>query len=445
MHEPMQVERASRSLVIAWGSGSFSQTLVIYAFGVLFFRYLTDTVGIAAALAGALIAASKIYDAMINPIIGWLADRVETPMGRRRPWMLMGGVIMSLALVQGFNIPVDASPSVRMGCAALGLFLFSTGYSLFAIPWLAMPPEMSGDPQQRTTMMAWRVGFSSLGQGAGSLAGPMLLSALGMGALAYGRMGLVMGGMCLMAALGTVYCTRNAPQRVVEASIRPPLLQQLRLMLENRPFVIMVMVKICLYFGLAINAAAMALLTRWVMHVSDYWLGIVTILSTLALVASQPLWLRLTRRVGNKTALGIAMGFHAAAQLSLAFNGGMVPLLLMQAVWLGAGGGGVFMLSQSLLPDVIDHDYRRTGLRRGGAFAGVVALLETGASAISIFIMGLILSGAGYIGGKGAVAAQPSSAIWAIILSASVVPAIAEAIGILVLSRFRLDTKPSAR
>jgi GPH family glycoside/pentoside/hexuronide:cation symporter len=432
-------KRVSQGMVVAWASGSYCQTLVIYAFGVLYFRYLTDTVGIAAALTGTLIAVSKLYDALINPMIGWLTDRVDTGMGRRRPWMLIGGVFMALALVQGFNIPVEASAGVRIGCAALGLFLFSTGYSLFAIPWLAMPPEISGVSHQRTQMMAWRVGFSSLSQGTGSVVGPMLLSAFGMGALAYGRMGLIMGALCLVAALSTVYATRNAPAHVTEQAERPALLRQVRMLAENRPFVILVMVKICLYFGLAIHSAAMALLTRWVLHVSDYWLGIVTLLTTLAVVGTQPLWLWCSRRFGNKGGLGIALAVHAGAQVSLAFNGGSVAVLLVQAIWLGAGAGGVFMLSQALLPDVIEHDYRRTGLRRGGAMAGVVALLETGASAISIFVMGLILSGAGYIEGKGAAIVQPDNAIWAIVLSASLVPALVEMLGIACLSRFRPD------
>ena len=442
MPERDEQGRIPLALVVAWASGSYCQTLVIYAFGVLFFRYLTDTVGIAAAIAGTLIAASKLYDTLINPLIGWLTDRVDTPMGRRRPWMLAGGIFMTLALVQGFNIPVGASTSVRIACAALGLFLFSTGYSLFAIPWLAMPSEMSGVPQQRTQMMAWRVGFSSLSQGTGSVAGPMLLSAFGMGALAYGRMGLVMGGLCLVAALATVFVTRKAPSRVVERAARPALRGQLRLLAQNRPFVTLIAVKICLYFGLAVHSAAMALLTRWVLHVSDYWLGIVTLLTTISVVATQPAWLWCSRRFGNKGGLAIALAVHSAAQLSLAFNGGHIWLLLGQAVWLGAGAGGVFMLSQALLPDVIEHDHRRTGLRRGGAMAGIVALLETGASAVSIFVMGLILSGAGYIEGRGGAIVQPQSAVWAIILSASLVPALVEMLGIVFLSRF--DPNPGS-
>ena len=117
-------------------------------------------------------------------------------------------------------------------------------------------------------------------------------------------------------------------------------------------------------------------------------------------------------------------------------------MLVTQAILLGAGGGGVFMLSQSLLPEVIEHDYQRTGLRRGGTFAGVVAFLETGASAFAIFAMGLLLSSAGYVQGLATVGTQPDSAIAAIRLSAAILPTIAEIVAILLLTRYRLNIVP---
>jgi GPH family glycoside/pentoside/hexuronide:cation symporter len=432
-------DRAPLSVAIGWGSGSFCQSLVIYAYSVLVLRYLTDTVGIAAALAGTLMAVSKTYDALINPLIGWFTDRIDTPMGRRRPWMLLGGIFSSASLVLGFHIPLDAAMGVKIAWACAGQFLFSTGFSLFAIPWLAMPQEISGSGRQRTQMMAWRVGFSSLAQGAASLSGPMLLAALGMGAVAYGVMGWVMGALCLGGAAATVFFTRHAHNRLVESTARQALGAQFGLLFANRPFLVLVGIKVCLYFGLAVSASGMALLTRWVFGVSDYWLGVYTMVSTLALLASQPGWLWLSGRLTTRGALGCAFALHGLSQLSLFFNSGSVTQLMGQALLLGAGGGGVFMLSQALLPDVIEHDYRNTGLRRGGAFAGVVSLLETGASAFALFALGLALSAGGYVAGTAEHAGQPPQAIEAIRWCACLLPAAAELLGILLLTRFRLD------
>src|SRR6478672_4508549 len=98
-------DRLPRSLAVGWGSGAYCQAIATYAFGVLLFRYLTDTAAVGAALVGTMIALSKIYDAAINPLIGMLSDRIATPMGRRRPWMLIGGVLMAASMVMLFNVP----------------------------------------------------------------------------------------------------------------------------------------------------------------------------------------------------------------------------------------------------------------------------------------------------------------------------------------------------
>jgi GPH family glycoside/pentoside/hexuronide:cation symporter len=427
-------------LVIAWGSGSFCQAMVIYAYGVLFFRYLTDTVGISAAIVGTMIGASKLYDAIIDPTIGWLTDRFDTPMGRRRPWMLLGGVLMALSLAAGFNVPVDGSMTMRVTWATAALLLFSSGYSIFAIPWLSMPAEMTSNIHARTKMMAWRVGFSSLAQGSGTLAGPMLLSALGMTAMAYGMMGWIMAALCLGAALGTVFGTRRTPAAPIERDVLPPLGERLRMMLSNRPFVQMVLFKAVLYFGLAFGGAAMALMTRWVLGISDMWLGFYTLVTTLASLVSQPFWVALSRRKGKRFALSCGLAILTVAQISLGLNPGSPFLLLCQAGVLGVGSGGVYMLSQSLLPDVIEYEYRRSGMRRGGAFAGAISFLETGSSAIGIFIMGLVLSQAGYAQGLPTDAAQPDSAVLAIRLCVSAIPATMALLSLLVLSRYRLPS-----
>jgi Na+/melibiose symporter-like transporter len=188
----------------------------------------------------------------------------------------------------------------------------------------------------------------------------------------------------------------------------------------------------------------MALMTRWVLSMSDYWLGISTLVSTLSVLVSQPLWLWISGRFNNRGALACAFGLHAIAQASLYFNEGSATLLMIQSLLLGMGAGGVFMLSQALLPDVIEHDYRKTGLRRGGAFAGVVALLETGSAALALLVMGLVLSAAGYIEGAGLASGQPPGALSAIRLCASVFPALAEIVGIILLGQFHPAITPPA-
>jgi Na+/melibiose symporter-like transporter len=72
---------------------------------MLLLRYLTDYVGLAAGLAGLLIAVSKVYDAVTDPLMGWVSDNTRSRLGRRRPWLLVGTLLCGLALVALFNVP----------------------------------------------------------------------------------------------------------------------------------------------------------------------------------------------------------------------------------------------------------------------------------------------------------------------------------------------------
>jgi GPH family glycoside/pentoside/hexuronide:cation symporter len=420
---------------VAWASGAFPQAIAFNAFSVLFFRYLTDTVGLEAALVGTIIGASKFYDALIAPAIGHVTDRLDTPLGRRRLWMLLGGLGMAVSLVTCFNVAVGASYTVRVAWAVAGYVVFATGYMVFAIPWLAMPPEVTDSVHARTRMMAWRVAFSSIGQGLAISVGPMLLAASGAGVVGYGRLGWALGILCLAGTVISVFATRGVGHRFQRSSPSPATRIQWRDLVANRPFVTLLLLKASLYFGLGFNGAALALLTRWVINVSDYWLGIFTLTLVVISLLSQPGWVWLSGRFGKRSALIVAFAGLAAFHLTLAFNTGSASLLLVQGAMLGAFGGGVYMLTQSLLPDVIEHDTLTTGQQRGGLFAGAVSLLETASSAIAIFVMGLLLSAFGYVEGIAHEAMQPASARLAIILCGAVFPACFELVSLLILCR----------
>lgn len=438
------IPRSEGRIGVAWAFGAFPQAIAFNVFTVLFFRYLTDTVGLEAALVGTIIGASKFYDALIAPGIGMLADRIDTPLGRRRPWMLLGGIGMAISLVACFNIPLDAEYGVRLGWAALGYFIFATGYMLFAIPWLAMSPEITEQVHVRTRMMAWRVAFSSVAHSLSTSVGPMLLAAVGAGALGYSLLGWSLGLLCAGGTVLTVILTRHARILPVTGRERPRLREQWRALAANRPFVVLVTLKATLYFGLAFNGAGLAMLTRWVIGVSDYWLGTFTLVLSAMSLLSQPFWVWFAGRFGKRAALFLAFIGLALAHATLALNTGSAAMLMGQAFFLGTFGGGVYMLTQSLLPDVIEHDFATTGEQRGGLYAGAIAFLETASSALAIFAMGLLLSLSGYVEGLDAAGRQPESAEFAIVLSGAVIPSCFELLSILLLIRFPLGKKTPA-
>src|SRR3546814_15966501 len=90
---------------VGWGAGTLAVAALFNSVNVLLLRYLVDYVGIGAALAGSLMALSKLYDALIDPIVGSFSDRSKSRHGRRRPFVLAGGVVRAVSALSLFNVP----------------------------------------------------------------------------------------------------------------------------------------------------------------------------------------------------------------------------------------------------------------------------------------------------------------------------------------------------
>src|SRR5512143_1518732 len=94
-----------RGIHVAYAAGAIGTSIFGMVPGLLLLYFMTDTLGIAPGLAGATLAAGKLWDVAIDPIIGALSDRTRSPWGPRRPWMLAGAVLMPLAFAALFAVP----------------------------------------------------------------------------------------------------------------------------------------------------------------------------------------------------------------------------------------------------------------------------------------------------------------------------------------------------
>ena len=116
--------RLPLSLCLGWASGTLGVAVMFNAVNILLLRYLTDYLGIAAAAASALIASSKLYDAVLNPVMGVVSDRTHTRWGRRRPWLLAGSLLAALALPALFVLPAWVPADWMI--VAVSIFVFLT-------------------------------------------------------------------------------------------------------------------------------------------------------------------------------------------------------------------------------------------------------------------------------------------------------------------------------
>lgn len=409
-------------------------------------RFMTDTLGISAALGSSVFAFAKLWDAVNDPLIGAFSDRVSTPWGRRLPWILAGGLLSAVVVVASFSVPIQSGPGlvIYMGVAML---LFATTYSLLMIPYLAMPAEMTQSYHGRTQLMSLRVLFSSMGSSIGLTGGPWLLHQWGATRAGHSSMALVIAGVAAVTTVLCVWLIRDAPRTTRPAGVTPGLLVQLRSALSNRPFVWLLVAK-CLYFvTLAFTLTTFAYFTKHVLKTSDAWLGAFLLAQSLSVVLSQPLWLRVARRFGKQRGFMLAGACYGLAYFSWWFAGPdePLPLIFARAIAIGVAGGGTFLLTQAMLPDAIEYDHHRTGLRREGVFTGVFVFVEQAAGAIGVAIIGFVLSATGYVATtEGRLVAQPQSAIQGIYFCMAILPLLFQVIAILAISRYDLTAEKLA-
>jgi glycoside/pentoside/hexuronide:cation symporter, GPH family len=414
-------------LRIGWGLGSFPTILMNHCAMVLALRFMTDTLGIAATGAAMIYAIAKVWHALADGIIGYLCDRIATPWGRRLPWMLVGGLISTGMLVAIFSAPMLAPAQLRI--YMLGAILaFATGYATFKVPYMALPVDITESYHGRTQLMSFRVLFVSLATMVAMGAGPMLLGAWGATREGYARMALLMAAVAAVTVLLCVWLLRNVPSPALVVQQRPKLSYQLRTAFEHRAFMRLMLAKLAYFFGSGLMLASFAYFTKYVLKVSDLWLGGYLGLLSVGMIASQPLWLYVARRSGKRNGFLLAGAVSVAGLLSWfgAGAGEPIALLVSRALFIGVGSGGMFMLSQAMLPDTLEYDARRTGLQRSGIFTGIYVMVEQVGVAVALASIGVLLGALGYVHSTGAGRVeQPEAVLFGIYLCVSAAPAVA--------------------
>ena len=101
----MTSNQLTRTQQLGWATGSLGTSVVLGALTSYGIFYMTNYLGIGAALAGSLIGLSKFYDMLTDPVMGQLSDRTHSSWGRRRPYLLLGAIGCPASIVMLFLVP----------------------------------------------------------------------------------------------------------------------------------------------------------------------------------------------------------------------------------------------------------------------------------------------------------------------------------------------------
>jgi GPH family glycoside/pentoside/hexuronide:cation symporter len=449
-------DRLPLSLKVGWGFGAFGGAVLSNAVGGLVLYYLAKIVGMPGWLAGSLLSAARLYDAFLDPVLGMMSDRTVSRSGRRRPYLLVGAFLSAIAMVVVFTSPFPGTGFETSAYVLFALLLFGTAYSVFNVPFLAMPAEMTTGYHERSSIHAWRVIFATAGIAMAGSGGGLILSWLSHGRHAggvqsnsagdYTTLALIFAGMILVSMLVAWRSTRGARFGHKVDSVLP-WRAQLSSFLDNKPFLIIIGVKGVQLLGVNANQAAAFFMVVEVLRRSSSQLALIGIPSLLVSLMATPLLIAFSRRFGKRATYMLSAMFTGAAYVSWFWAVPSEPawMLIVRGCLLGVGVSGNTLFGMSMLTDAIELDNCRTGLRREGAYAACYSFVDKFSAAMGPAVVGFGLSLAGF-SAKAAINAQNYGAVrQATLLGVAYAPAACAVLAVTLLCFYRLNQAELAK
>ena len=434
--------RVPTRIAAFWGLGAFATTTMLNGVSIVLVFFLVNFVKIEPFIAGMLLFASKMFDAFIDPPIGMLSDRTVSRFGRRRPWLLGASFFCGLSFAMLFNVPETSNITGTYLFLSAWLFVYTVAYAVFAVPYLAMPGEMTDDYQERSRLMSWRTVFMTFGNLMGAAVPPVLVAQLGDDRPAYGQMGMVLGLVIFAAMFLTFVGTAGAAQR--DPDPKPVSLRDnLRLLKGNVPLLVLMGTKILTYIGIAAFSTVLLFFFSSVMKRGAASVGAFFGLFSVATILFTPVQLWIGRHVEKRLAYVTCLGAYALGMLTWLLATPAEPewALYVRALYMGAVNAGIFLFGYSMLADTYGWDHLVTGLRREGFLASAISFVEKFSLAVGPLIIGALLSAMGFDKNLPPSADQPAGAEQAILIGFVWIPVATQVLAMLLFRWYRLDRR----
>ncbi len=429
---------------ISWGLGSLGTIAYLNVVTALVLVYLTTIMKIEPGVAGLLVFLARLVDAISDPLMGWVTDRTRTRWGRRRPYLLLGAVIcaVSLPLVYSLHHFVEGPAAPAFALAVL--IVYSLGFTIFNVPYLTMPLEMTSDRNQRLSVMGYRSVSMMLGSVLGSAVAPLIVEKLGrQDPDSYQTLGAIYGALVFLIMVITFAGTGRARMAPIdEVAHRVPLREQLSAVFSNRPFMMMVGIKILQFIALSASGATTAFFVVMVLK-HDFSLmsklASATIVSTVLFI---PFFRWLGRYITKRTGLAIGIVGEVFATLTwlLATPEDSNVFFVLRGVLAGIFSSAILLYGQAMWLDTIDYDRQRTGKRREGVYTSIYVFIERLGYSLGPLLLGNLLQMMNF-DSKLPLEQQPPSAGLAVMLSLVAIPSIAYGLGLVFLWFYRLPER----
>ena len=378
----------------------------------------------------------KIWDAITDPITGYISDRTTSRWGRRRPYMFVGAIISFFSMGLMFT-KVSFSSELFLFLYLTFLYcLLNTAYTLVNIPYAALLPELSSDYNERTILTGYRMSFAVIGTFVGAAAVLPIIDFFSTKEAGWTFVGYFMGAIMLITALITIWAVRE-PQRVVLIE-QKGFFVTYKEVLFNKVFLSALIPWSLFIMGTSMVQGALIYFFKDIFGNEGLFQIALVLLLTFSL-AFIPVWVKISKKIGKKNSYMIGMGIMSVGVLSFSLLGevlGPIFAIIVMAVS-GIGLSTHYVMPHAILPDVVEYDaHHHNGIRREGVYSSLWTFMSKIGQALALAISGWVLAIFAY---------NPNSvsslANIGIKLMCGPLPIIFYIIGIIILHYFPIDEK----
>jgi glycoside/pentoside/hexuronide:cation symporter, GPH family len=401
---------------LGYSVGDFGFNLFFTTASLYLLFYYTDVLGLPPATAGWVFAAALIWDAIFDPVMGYLATRTRTRWGRYRPYLLFGSLPLAFSWTLIF-LPISLEGAALVIFAAATHILFRTCYAVVSMPYLALSAVLTSNSHERGVLASLRMLAAAT---CGLLSAFFTLKLVAL--LGGGREGFfwvsILYGILASIIFFIVFRTVREPA-IAPDEPSPNLRETLQMLCSNRAFWI-----VCA--AMLLGGIGGTTANKMLPYYFKYSLGREDLIGpalgagALSVMLSIPLWTWVMKR-WSKRAMWIAGMVVGVIGYTLFWFSPETPTFLIPILMLmGFGGGAGYIGFWAMMPDTVEYGEWRSGIRSEGGIFGIVTLIQKAALGLAAAALGELLGWIGYVANQ----AQSADVLWNMKAIMIIIPAI---------------------
>ena len=395
-------EKISNKIKVLYGVADLGIAMLTASIQFFLLIFYTDIAHIDPAMAGTALMVGKLtWDAINDPVFGYLSDKTKTRWGRRRPYMLLGAIPLGLATWLMFSIP-EGLTGVKAFLAVLITFLlFDTFHTMVSVAYYAMTPELTFDYNERTSLTTVREVYTVVGYILGAAATTALAGLFQSmfhwtSKASYSAMGATFGAIAIITVLTTAINVKERKHADLVPSKLPPFKSFVQTF-KNKPFMQLMAAQFLSSFSFTLLTSLLPYYLIYQISM-EAQMPIVMLLMLVFIGIFLFPWKAISDKLNKGPSYALGLFIASLAVIATFFYPhAPTPWIYVTAIVAGIGFSGQWVFPWSMIPDVVEYDQLKTGERREGIYYGMWAFLGKFTGALGIAVSGWALKLFGYI------------------------------------------------